>query len=64
MSEHEGVVRDDGRVVCSCGDFNCASLSYTACSFALGRGRYCKGDARWPETHSTLCPGYSERTAS
>ena len=46
------------RVVCSCGDFNCASLDYTACSFALGRGDYCRGDVRFPATHSTLCPGF------
>lgn len=46
------------RVVCSCGDFNCASLDYTACSFALGRGDYCKGDVRFPATHATLCPHF------
>lgn len=33
---------------------------YIACSFALGRGQYCKGDVRWPHTHSTLCPNFKE----
>lgn len=34
-------------------------LQYTACAFALGRGEYCKGDVRFPATHSTKCPHYS-----
>jgi hypothetical protein len=32
---------------------------YTACAFALGRGEYCTGDVRFPETHSTRCPYYT-----
>lgn len=34
-------------------------LLYTVCAFALGRGEYCKGDVRFPATHSTKCPHYS-----
>ena len=57
MNEHRAQ-NFGSRVVCSCGDFNCASLDYTACGFALGRGVYCPGDDRFPETHYTLCPKY------
>lgn len=32
------------------------------CSLALGRGLYCKGDARFPETHATRCPRYAPLT--
>lgn len=37
--------------------------SYDACSFALGRGEYCKGDRRFPETHAGRCPHYFVRAA-
>ncbi len=55
-----GVTLYDSRVVCTCGDFDCASLNYMACAFALGRGLHCKGDVRFPSTHSTICPRYAE----
>lgn len=60
MNAHSATLHE-ARVVCTCGDFNCASLDYTACSFALHREGedYCRGDVRFPATHSTLCPGYS-----
>ena len=59
--EHAPELRGD-RVVCTCGDLNCASLDYTACSFAIHKGGidYCKGDIRFPATHATLCPSFSQ----
>jgi hypothetical protein len=32
-----------------------------ACSFALGRGRYCHGDVHQPSSHDVRCPGYRSR---
>jgi hypothetical protein len=28
------------------------------CSFALGRGKYCSGNPRFPATHAVECPNH------
>lgn len=51
---HERVQHGE-RTICSCGDFNCASLDVpTVCSFSLGARGYCMGSKSEP--HDSQCP--------